>query len=190
MKHFAASALLLISAQAVLAQAQNVPVRGESIADRAETASEPSRASLGASIFYVLMSGSSENYSPGHWAVALQDRSITPEEDRRLWAYARQARDTNLAFQRGEMNKLCADGDSLTTIDAVAAALTEFDEKNAANINNLGNEAPKSLSDKLGKLLTAAGQNSTFLVLETDHKQVMLSKDKEPIAHINAVCAK
>lgn len=188
MKHSTVtSTLLLCLTQALPAQAQNASAQKEPTLGRIPA---PARAPLGASIFYVLTSGASENYTPGHWAIALQDRSITPEEDRTLWTYARQVRDSNLAFQRSEMDKLCANRSSLTSMDAVAAALTTFDQKNAANIDQLGNGAPKALSPRLGKLLAAAGQNSTFMVLETDHKEVMASRNREPVAHINSVCAK
>jgi hypothetical protein len=149
------------------------------------------KASAGSSAFYILMFGNSESASAStFWSQRLGDPPLTPAELEQLMNLAKYARDTNLAFQHREMGKMCAMKDSLTTFDAVADALTSFSAKNAANIEQLGGEAIKDLGDKLGGRVMTAAAKSSIMVQETDHRMLMTTMKKEPIAHIQSVCAK
>jgi hypothetical protein len=144
--------------------------------------------STGASIFYLLMAGISDQRGD-FWIQVLQDRSITSEEIEKVRTFAEHAKATNLDFQKTQLRKMCAGKSSLSTLDAVSAALSKFDESNAKNIEQIGNNAARSLGERLGKLLAAAGAKSGFKVIETDHKKLMTEMKKEPVAHINRICS-
>jgi hypothetical protein len=184
------AAVFVLLALVCVAQAQSQFRVGNPNDARKQPESTATRASPGAAIFYLLMTGNAAQQRPMYWAERLQDSSLTPGEVDRLQAYGKYARETNLAFQKAEREKLCAVKGALTTLDTVAAALTQFDAANSANIEQLGNEAAGSLGDRLGKLLAAAGHKSTFMVSDTDHKQMMAIMKKEPVAHIQSFCSK
>lgn len=149
----------------------------------------PARAPLGASVFYLLTIGNSEK-RPTFWADTLGDSSITEADISKIRSYGLKAVAANLDFQYKELDRVCANKDNLITIDTVASALTEFDAHNASNIEQLGNDAPKSLGDRLGRLLIQAAGKSVSTVSETDHKKMIALQKRDPVEVIQKFCAK
>ncbi len=141
----------------------------------------------GESIFYMLMGAEQD---PMYWYSRFGGASVSQEEVEKLIAYAKYAKAANRDFQTRETARMCVGKSALTTLDTVAAALTKHDASSAANREQLGNEAAGVLGERLGKLLQAAVRTSPNGYRSiTDHRNMMISLNRQPVALIESVCS-